>query len=154
MKTKQIVLASRPLGFPSKENFKTEEKETGDPREGEVLLESLYISVDPYMRGCMNESRSYTSAYQLNEPVVGGNVSKVLSSRSSLFKDGDMVTGDLPWSLHNIASEKNLRKIEPVKSIPPSYYLGILGMPGLTAYFGMIDIGKPKAGRSPRPARL
>lgn len=148
MKTKQIVLASRPAGFPALENLRTEEKETGDLKDEQVLLKSWYISVDPYMRGRMNESRSYTSAYQVNEPIVGGNISRVLESKSSLFSKGDLVVSELPWSVYNIVPAGKLRKIVTDNSIPTSYYLGILGMPGLTAYFGLLDIAKPQPGET------
>ncbi len=147
MKSKQIVLASRPIGVPSTENFRFEEKMIESIKENEVLLKSLYISVDPYMRGRMNESKSYAKPYEVNQPIKGGIVAIVLESRSSLFSAGDIVTGTLPWATHIVEDAASLLKVDK-ESASPDYYLGILGMPGLTAYFGMIDIGKPKKGET------
>jgi NADPH:quinone reductase len=147
MKRKQIVLASRPHGLPSIDNFRFEENETGKLIDNEVLLKTWYISVDPYMRGRMNDAKSYAAAFQLDKPVSGGAVATVIESRSSSFVEGDTVFGMLPWATYCIEKAENLRKVD-VQSAPPGYYLGVLGMPGLTAYFGMTDIGKPKEGET------
>jgi NADPH-dependent curcumin reductase CurA len=147
MKTRQIVLASRPLGLPSPENFRIEDKPLNTLNEGEVMLKSWFISVDPYMRGRMNDVKSYAPSFQVDHPIAGGIVAKVIESRSKLFIAGDTVFGMLPWATYCIEKAENLRKVDN-QSAPPSYYLGILGMPGLTAYFGMMDIGKPKAGET------
>ena len=147
MKSKQIVLASRPHGLPSSENFRFEERETGKLKDNEVLLKTWYISVDPYMRGRMNDMKSYAASFQLDQPFSGGVVATVIESRSSSFVESDTVFGMLPWATYCIEKAENLRKID-IQSAPPSYYLGILGMPGLTAYFGMTEIGKPKAGET------
>ncbi|MFA4853453.1 MAG: NADP-dependent oxidoreductase [Bacteroidales bacterium] len=147
MKSRQIVLASRPHGLPSFENFRIEEKDLNKISEGEVLLKSWFISVDPYMRGRMNDVKSYAPSFQVDQPIVGGVVAKVIESRSKSFIEGDTVFGMLPWATYCIEKVENLRKVD-TQSAPPSYYLGILGMPGLTAYFGMMDIGKPKAGET------
>lgn len=148
MKTKRIVLASRPAGLPKADSMRFEEFETGELKDGDLLLKSLYISVDPYMRGRMNDSKSYAASWQLNDPFVGGNVSRVLASKSSGFSEGDLVTGDMPWAVHNVVPSEKVRKIYIDTKIHPAYYLGILGMPGMTAYFGMTDIGKPVKGET------
>jgi NADPH-dependent curcumin reductase CurA len=148
MKTRRIVLASRPIGLPKAESMRIEEYETGELKDGELLLNSLYISVDPYMRGRMNEAKSYAAYWQLNDPFVGGNVSRVVASKSSQFSEGDLVTGELPWAIQNVVPAEKVRRIDPGNLIHPGYYLGILGMPGLTAYFGMTDIGKPVSGET------
>lgn len=147
MKTKQIVLASRPNGIPTLDDFRSENIELDDLKKGEVLLKGLYYSVDPYMRGRMNEGKSYVPQFELDQPIEGGVLATVVESKSDLFQTGDTVLGALPWSEQMIASEKGLQKIEStVESL--TYYLGILGMTGLTAYFGLMQIGKPKAGET------
>lgn len=143
----QIVLASRPLGMPSAANLRFEEKSLEDVRDGEVLLKPWFISVDPYMRGRMNDTKSYTKPYAIDEPLRGAVVARVIESKSMLFMEGDLVTGELPWMTFCIESESKIRKID-ASFVPASYYLGILGMPGLTAYVGMMDIGKPKRGET------
>jgi len=147
MKITQIVLASRPNGLPVLENFRTEEKELKSINEGEVLLGACFFSVDPYMRGRMNDSKSYAASYELNNPIVGACVARVIESRSPGFTIGDFVVGYLPWATNSIAKAEALRKID-THLAPLSYNLGILGMPGLTAYFGMTEICKPKAGET------
>jgi NADPH-dependent curcumin reductase CurA len=147
MTSKQIILASRPKGMPGLESFVFEEYELPIINEGELLLQSMFISVDPYMRGRMNDVKSYAPPFELGKPLMGGVVAKVLESRSANFKVGDVVTGMLPWRERMIVSEKYVQIIDTTIA-PPSYYLGILGMPGLTAYFGLIHIGKPKAGET------
>jgi NADPH-dependent curcumin reductase CurA len=147
MRTRQIVLASRPLGMPTADNLRFEEKVIEDLKQGEVLLKSWFISVDPYMRGRMNESKSYAKPYQVDEPFRGSIVARVVESKSNLFSADDLVVGDLPWMTYITTSAENLRKIDSGIA-HPGYYLGILGMPGLTAFFGMKDIGKPKAGET------
>ncbi|TDD76950.1 NADP-dependent oxidoreductase [Flavobacterium caseinilyticum] len=147
MTTKQIVLAARPNGTPILNDFRFEDIELDELQQGEVLLQGMYYSVDPYMRGRMNEGKSYVPPFELNKAIEGGVLATVLESKSDLFKTGDVVLGSLPWSEKMIASDKNLQKIEStVESL--TYYLGILGMTGLTAYFGLMHIGKPKAGET------
>jgi len=147
MTTEQIVLTSRPKGTPTLDNFRCENSTLPQVQVGEVLLKGLYYSVDPYMRGRMNDAKSYVPSFQLDQPLEGGAIAEVIESKSADFKTGDLVLGSLPWSREFIASEKNLRKIDSIIA-PPSYYLGILGMTGLAAYFGLMDIGKPKAGET------
>lgn len=147
MTSRQIIFASRPNGMPGSDNFSFEEYELPQINDGELLLQSMFISVDPYMRGRMNEAKSYVPPFELGKPLMGGVVAKVLESRAANFKVGDVVTGMLPWREKMIVPEKYVQKIDATIA-PPSYYLGILGMPGLTAYFGLIHIGKPKAGET------
>ena len=147
MKVKQIVLASRPKGMPTTENFRFEEVELPALQPGEVLLKGLYYSVDPYMRGRMNDAKSYTPPFQTDHPIQGGIVAEVVESKTENFKPGDKVSGNLPWRQQFTAPEKGLNKID-ISLAPASNFLGILGMTGLTAYFGLMHIGKPKAGET------
>jgi NADPH:quinone reductase len=144
MKTRQFVLASRPNGLPSSENFRPETKNTDELKENEVLLKSWFISVDPYMRGRMRDAKSYAASFEVDQPIRGGVVATVVESRSSSFIKGDSVVGNLPWATYSVERAEHLKKVD-THSVDPGYYLGILGMPGLTAYFGITDIGKPKA---------
>jgi len=143
MITKQIVLASRPKGTPMTTNFRFENIKLPELQEGEVLLKGLFYSVDPYMRGRMNDAKSYSPPFQLDQPIEGSIVAKVSESKSANFKSGDIVVGLLPWREQFISSGKGLRKIDAAIA-PLSYYLGILGMTGLAAFFGLMDIGKPQ----------
>ena len=147
MTTKQIVLASRPKGSPTLDNFKFENIELPEIQVGEVLLKGLYYSVDPYMRGRMNDAKSYVSPFQVGQPIEGSVVATVSESKSHNFKPGDMVSGMLPWCKEFIVVEKSLHKIDETIA-PASYYLSVLGMTGLTAYFGLMHICKPKEGET------
>jgi NADPH-dependent curcumin reductase CurA len=145
MENFQFVLASRPLGLPSSANFRLEKKVLNNLNDNEVLLKSWYISVDPYMRGRMNSVKSYAASFEVDQPIKGGIVAKVIESKSKSVLAGDVVVGTLPWATYSIEKTENLRKVD-VQKVPPGYYLGILGMPGITAYFGMMDICKPVKG--------
>src|SRR6266480_4955975 len=147
MENKQILLASRPAGIPTMETFKIVDAEMPQPKDGEVLLRTLYLSVDPYMRARMTERKSYVAPFAVNEVITGAGVGEVVESRSAEFKPGDIVTGMLPWQLFSLAKETKVQKINP-QLAPVTTALGVLGMPGLTAYFGLLDIGKPKAGET------
>jgi NADPH:quinone reductase len=147
MESSQFVLASRPHGLPSAGNFRLEKTVLGDLKENEVLLKSWYISVDPYMRGRMNDVKSYAASYAVDKPITGGIVAKVIESKSKSLSPGEVVVGTLPWATYCIEKIENLRKID-IQKVSPSYYLGILGMPGITAYFGMMDICKPQKGET------
>lgn len=147
MNARQIVLASRPKGLPVKENFRFENIDLQEIKSGEILLKSLYISVDPNMRGRMNDVKSYTPPFQIDMPIAGGAVAEVAESRNNSFSKGDTVYGMLPWATYSVNSGENIRKID-TKLAPAHYYLGILGMPGLTAYFGIEEIGKPVSGET------
>jgi NADPH-dependent curcumin reductase CurA len=147
MKSARFIFASRPHGFPETGNFKYEEYETGTLKEGEALLSPKFFSVDPYMRGRMNDTRSYAAGWELGKPISGGAVAEVVESRSSNLSVGDYVTGYIQWSTLCVESAEGLRKVD-IQKYPPEYYLGILGMPGLTAYFGMTDICRPVKGET------
>ena len=147
MKNKQILLASRPAGMPTMENFKIADAEVPQSKDGEVLIRTLYLSVDPYMRGRMSDRKSYVPPFGVGAAIAGGAVGEVVESRSAKFKSGDIVTGMLPWQLYSVAKETEVRKINP-QLAPVTTALGVLGMPGLTAYFGFLDIGKPKEGET------
>ncbi len=145
MEIQEIVLASRPVGLPSSDNFRPERKVLEKITEGEVLLKPLYFSVDPYMRGRMSSVKSYAAGYEVDKPILGGTVAKVIESKSPDLSEGDSVVGTLPWATCCIERPKNLKKIN-TDLFPAPYYLGVLRMPGLTAYFGMMDIGRPVKG--------
>ncbi len=147
MKTQQIVLAARPKGLPDSSNFRMEDVELPEIKTGEVLLQGMYYSVDPYMRGRMNDAKSYAPPFEIDKPIAGSVIAKVVDSKSGNYKTGDVVVGNLPWQKDFIATDKELRKID-TDAAPASYYLSILGMTGLTAYFGLMHIGKPKAGET------
>lgn len=143
MENKQIVLNNRPAGMPTIDTFRIENAEMPQPNEGEVLVRTLYLSVDPYMRGRMSDRKSYVPPFQLNEVIVGGGIGEVVESRSPAFQPGDIVTGMLGWRLYSVVKADELRKIDP-RVAPVTTALGVLGMPGLTAYFGLLDICNPQ----------
>ncbi|MER2090472.1 MAG: NADP-dependent oxidoreductase [Sporosarcina sp.] len=147
VKQQEIHLANRPKGMPSKEDFNFVESSIPSPNVNEILVRTLYLSVDPYMRGRMQDSKSYIAPFELNKVIVGGVVAEVVESRSDAFKQGDVVVGNLNWAEYTVATEKEIRKVDPALA-PVTTHLGILGMPGLTAYFGLLDIGKPKEGET------
>jgi len=147
MNIKQIVLASRPKGIPQITNFRSEQIELPAIKTGEVLLKPIYFSVDPYMRGRMNDSKSYVQAFKLDQPIEGSGLATVVESESDLFHTGDIVLGMLPWRESIVASDKILQKVDATQQ-PLSYYLSVLGMTGITAYIGLMHICKPLAGET------
>lgn len=143
----QITLAERPQGMPDSNTFEFVKKDVGDVKEGQILIKTLYVSVDPYMRGRMENVESYVEPFKLNAVIEGGSIGEVIESKSDQFKTGDVVTGMFGWQEYHVAGENEVRQIDP--SIAPiTTNLHILGMTGLTAYFGLLDIGKPKAGET------
>ena len=140
---RQILLVKRPIGMPDEGCFTLGASSMPQPMKGQVLVRTRFISVDPYMRGRMNDRKSYTPPFQLNEVLNGGVVGEVVESKSNSYAKGDVVVGNLGWQDYSIAGEKEVRKIE-ADLAPVSTALGVLGMPGLTAYFGLLDIGQPK----------
>lgn len=143
----QIILAKRPEGMPDQNTFKVVEKDVDNLEEDHILIKTLYVSVDPYMRGRMEDTESYVEPYQLNKVIDGGSIGEVVESKSDDFKQGDIVIGMWGWQTYYIANEKGVRKIDPSLA-PITTHLGILGMTGLTAYFGLLDIGQPKEGET------
>ena len=145
MQNKRWVLASRPSGWLTEENFRLETPPVGAPREGEVLVKNLWLSLDPYMRGRMNAAKSYVKPVEIGELMVGQTAGEVLESKHPAFAKGDSVLTGLGWQLFGCAKGDALNKVD-AKRAPLSYYLGCLGMPGMTAYFGLKEIGQPKSG--------
>jgi len=147
MLNKEIRFASRPAGMPTLDNFKIVDAEVQELKDGEVSVRTLYISVDPYLRGRMREGRSYVPPFEVGQVIVSGVVGEVVESRAPDFAPGDVVTGMLGWRLYNVAKAPELRKLDP-RVAPITTALGVLGVPGLSAYFGLLDIGKPKEGET------
>lgn len=145
--TTRIVLAARPNGEPTPDDFRTETVELPQPQEGEVLLETLYLSLDPYMRGRMNDAKSYAAKVEIGQTMVGATVSRVVESKADGFAKGDVVLGYGGWQTHSVGKAKGLLKLDESQA-PLSTALGVLGMPGFTAYAGLLTIGKPKAGET------
>ena len=143
----RIVLKSRPVGAPKPENFQLEETPVPVPSEGQVLLRTLYLSLDPYMRGRMNDAPSYVAPVEIGAVMTGGTVSRVEVSRHPDYKLGDLVSGFSGWQAYALSDGKGLAKLAPGLA-RPSFALGILGMPGFTAYWGLLEIGQPKAGET------
>jgi NADPH-dependent curcumin reductase CurA len=143
---RQIVLASRPKGKPGHENFKLVETPVPEPQDSQVLLETLYLSLDPYMRGRMSEGPSYAEPVKLGDVMVGGTVSRVVRSRHAKFKEGDLVLSYSGWQDYALSEARDLVSLGDMQH--PSLALGVLGMPGFTAYMGLVDIGQPRAGET------
>jgi NADPH-dependent curcumin reductase CurA len=144
---RQITLASRPFGSPTPENFSLVQSNKPTPKADEVLLRTVYLSLDPYMRGRMNDAKSYADPVAINDVMVGGSVCRVEESNHSDYKQGDWVVAFGGWQDYSVINGSELLKLDN-DMINPSYALGILGMPGLTAYMGLLDIGKPKSGET------
>jgi NADPH-dependent curcumin reductase CurA len=143
----QVLFANRPSGWVKETDFVTVQADMPKPGDGEVLIRNIYLSVDPYMRGRMNDARSYAAGFELGKPVEGGVVGQIVESRNDGFKAGTYVMGMLPWAQFAVSDGKGLRVLDP-KLGPLSYALGVLGMPGLTAYVGLLDIGAAKEGET------
>lgn len=146
-RNRRIVLASRPDGEVTPANFRLETVDVPEPAEGEVLVRVHYLSLDPYMRGRMNDARSYANPQALDETMGGGTVGEVVASRANGFAPGDKVVGNLGWQEYGVASAKTLQKVDDTR-VPLSAYLGPAGMPGVTAWYGYRKIIAPKAGET------
>jgi len=144
---KQITLAARPKGMPKESDFKLIESPIPEPEPGQMLVRMLYISVDPYMRGRMNDVKSYAPAVQIGEVMGAGAVGEVAASKNPRFQVGDAVEGFFGWQQYAISDGEGVRKLDPSQA-PVFTALSVLGMPGLTAYFGFLDIGKPRSGET------
>jgi NADPH-dependent curcumin reductase CurA len=145
MQNKRVLLASRPAGEVSEDNFRIDAAPVPAVGEGEVLVKNLWLSLDPYMRGRMSDAKSYVKGVDIGEVMVGQTVGEVVDSKSRDFKAGDKVLTQLGWQQYGVARE--VTKLDE-KRAPLSYYLGVLGMPGMTAYFGLKEIGQPKPGET------
>ena len=144
---RKIVLNSRPVGAPTAENFRLEENATLVPADGQILLRTLYLSLDPYMRGRMSDAPSYAPPVEIGAEMIGGTVSRVEVSLHPDYQSGDLVLGFSGWQDYALSDGIGLTKLDPHMS-QPSLALGALGMPGFTAYMGLLDIGQPKAGET------
>ena len=144
---RRIVLASRPAGAPTPSNFRLEEAALPDLPDGQVLLETIYLSLDPYMRGRMSDAKSYADPIAIGEVMIGASVSRIKQSRHRDWKEGDIVVAYSGWQTHAISDGSDLRRIDPAVA-PISTGLGVLGMTGFTAYAGLRNIGHPKPGET------
>jgi len=144
---RQIRLAARPTGYPRDDDFRIVESPVPEPGSGEFLVRVVYLSLDPYMRGRMSDARSYVPPVAVGDVMEGGIVGEVVRSNHPGFAVGDVVEGRLGWQEYALSSGKGARRIDPALA-PISTALGVLGMPGLTAYFGLLDVGQPKAGET------
>jgi NADPH-dependent curcumin reductase CurA len=145
--SREVHLVKRPTGLPTMDNFALASADIPDPAEGQIRVRNLFMSVDPYMRGRMVDRKSYTPPFQLGEAMTGGCIGQVIESRHPDFNVGDVVSSFLGWREVYLSDGSGLTRIDP-GSAPLSAYLGVLGMPGQTAYFGLLDIGQPKAGET------
>ena len=144
---RRIVLARRPQGEPSSEDFRLESTPVPEAGPGQVLLRTRYLSLDPYMRGRMSDAPSYVPPVALGAVMAGQTVSEVVASQVPGFALGDLVVANSGWQEYGLSDGRDLVRIDPGLQ-PPSYALGVLGMPGLTAYVGLLDIGQPRAGET------
>ena len=144
---RRIVLAARPKGAPTVESFRLESAPLPDLRPGEVLLRTIWLSLDPYMRGRMSDAPSYAAPAAVGGVMPGGTVSRVETSQNPDFQTGELVVAMSGWQEYAVSDGKGLIKL-PAGAAHPSYALGILGMPGFTAYMGLLDIGKPQRGET------
>ena len=144
---KQILLASRPTGWVEPSNFKLVEAPVPQIADGQVLVRNHWLSLDPYMRGRMNDAKSYAQPVKLGDVMVGGTAGEVVASKHPNFAVGDKVVGYLGWQLYGVSDGTMLQKVDD-RLIPLSAYLGPVGMPGVTAWYGLMDICAPKAGET------
>lgn len=144
---RRIVLASRPVGAPSPDDFRFEDAPVGEPSDGQLLLQVLYLSLDPYMRGRMSAAKSYAKPVAIGDVMEGGTVARVIRSRHPDYREGDIVLSHSGWQSFALSDGAGLRKLDP-RAAPVSTALGVLGMPGFTAYAGLLTIGRPKPGET------
>lgn len=141
------MLAARPVGLPKKSDFRLEDGPVPEPGDGECLVQTSFMSVDPYMRGRISGRKSYAAAVEIGQTMVGGAVGRVLASHSDRFQVGEYVVGNLGWQEYATESAAALRRVDPDEA-PLSAYLGVLGMPGLTAYHGLLAVAGVSAGET------
>jgi NADPH:quinone reductase len=142
---RRVTLASRPVGFPKESDFALEEVELPEPRPGEVLVRTLWVSIDPYQRGRMSEARSYAKSLELGDVITSQSLGEVVESHDGRFSPGDLVVGQLGWQEYTVARGGSVRRIPGVLD-PPTLALHVVGMTGMTAYFGLFDVGRPRPG--------
>ncbi|GAA5061923.1 NADP-dependent oxidoreductase [Nocardia callitridis] len=147
LESTRIVLASRPVGAPTAANFRTDTAPLPAVADGQALVRIKYLSLDPYMRGRMSEAESYAEPVAVGDVMVGATVGEVLESRDPSLTEGDVVLSYSGWQTHDVVSASQVRKLDP-DAVPASTALGVLGMPGFTAYSGLLRIGQPRAGET------
>lgn len=143
IRSTQIRLAARPVGEPQDSDFETTVRTLPDLKDGQVLLRTVYLSLDPYMRGRMSAAKSYAQPVEIGDVMVGGTVCEVVESRADGRQAGDLVLAYTGWQTHAVAAARHTRRLDPQQA-PVSTALGVLGMPGFTAYAGLFEIGRPK----------
>jgi NADPH-dependent curcumin reductase CurA len=144
--TRAIALRSRPDGWPTQDNFELVKIDLPSPAEGQILVRNLFMSVDPYMRGRMSDAESYVPPFRVGEPLEGGAIGEVVAGRDPGYQVGDVVLHGQGWREQALLDTARVRKVTPVPGLPLSAYLGVLGMPGLTAYAGLLDVAEFKEG--------
>jgi NADPH-dependent curcumin reductase CurA len=147
VRNRKVLLASRPRGAVTEQNFRIVDSPMPQPADGEVLVKNEWLSLDPYMRGRMSDAKSYVPPAQLDDVMVGQTVGVAIESRDSRINVGDRVLTQLGWQSHGVAKAADLIKVD-ARRVPASYYLGVLGMPGVTAWFGLFEVGQPKSGET------
>jgi NADPH-dependent curcumin reductase len=143
----QVLLAARPTGWVKESDFTIVDGDVPQPGQGQLLLKNIWLSLDPYMRGRMDDSKSYAASVALGAVMVGGTVSVVVESNNPQFRAGDHVVGNLGWQQYAVSDGTGLQRVDP-NLVPLSAYLGAVGMPGVTAWYGLLEIGQPKAGET------
>ncbi|RXZ39045.1 NADP-dependent oxidoreductase [Oxalobacteraceae bacterium CAVE-383] len=144
---RRIILVARPRGLPTPDNFRLDHVGVPTPRDGQLLLRTIYLSLDPYMRGRMSDAPSYAPPVELEHVMVGGAVSRVVQSLHPDYAPGDLVVGSTGWQDYALSNGENLKRL-PAGMARPSHALGVLGMPGFSAYAGLLEIGRPRAGET------
>ncbi len=142
--SKEIHLASRPEGVPAAKNFKLVETKIDDPKDGQILIRNIWMSVDPYMRGRMMDIQSYIPPFQIDAPLEGGAIGQVVASQAKGIDKGDYVSHMLGWREYTLTEGGGVQKIQPISGVPLETYLGTMGMPGMTAYAGLMRIAQLK----------
>jgi NADPH-dependent curcumin reductase CurA len=142
---RRVTMAARPEGFPKDSDFAVEEAEVGEPRPGEVLVRVLWVSVDPYQRGRMSQVRSYAKGLEIGDVMTSQSLGEVVESQDGRFSPGDLVVGQLGWQEYAVARGGAVRRVPEILD-PPTLALHVVGTTGLTAYFGLLDVGRPKPG--------
>lgn len=143
---RQVILAARPIGLPKSSDFKIETAPVPEPAAGQILVRNLWMSVDPYMRGRMSDRKSYAPSFQVGEPMEGRAVGQVVKSNHPRVKEGAAVSSMLGWREYFVAPAESVNLLDP--SFPLSSYLGVLGIPGFTGWYGLTHIGRPKSGET------